>query len=125
MTDSPESFPLLCREMRDVLFWSHGQEISAATFLTAVHRVADALPDAPFVINACQDRLWFTIALAAAITRGKVMLLTSDRSPDRLRALAETYPGLCLLADQAQAAAPVRQHVLTPFSLSAEDGTAA
>jgi acyl-coenzyme A synthetase/AMP-(fatty) acid ligase len=108
--------------MPDALFRCRGESISALGFLTAVHRVAAGLPDAPFVINDCQHRLWFTIAFAAAITRGQVTLLTGDRSANRLRELAERYPGLYVLSDQADPSVPIRRHTLTPFPLRPSDG---
>jgi acyl-coenzyme A synthetase/AMP-(fatty) acid ligase len=121
MTASLASYPLLQARTSEVLFRCRGEGISAAAFLTAVHRVAAGLPDAPFVINDCQHRLWFTIAFAAAISRGQVTLLTGDRSANRLRELAVRYPGLYVLSDQAHATVPVHQHTLAPFPLRPAD----
>lgn len=81
-------------------------------FSAAAHRLAAELPDGAYVANLCQDRLNFSIAFAAAVLRGQISLMTSDRSPERLRLLAERFPGTYVLTDEAEPGNPLRQHVM-------------
>src|SRR5215472_18647727 len=93
------SFPLVCRPADAVLFRLRDQAITAAKFLGMAHQLANELPAGEHVVNLCHDRLHFALALAAALLRGQVSLLTSDRSPERLRSLQESYLGLYSLSD--------------------------
>jgi acyl-coenzyme A synthetase/AMP-(fatty) acid ligase len=97
------AFPLVGRRQGDVLFHSPAQtEMTAAMFLAAAHRLAAELPNAGYAINLCQDRLSFSVAFAACVARGQVSLLTSDRSPERIRQLTGQFPGLYALTDEAE-----------------------
>lgn len=106
------SFPLISRAPDDVVFRLPGEAITTAMLLDAAHRLADILPDGAYVANLCRDRLWFAVALVAAMLREEITLLTSDRSPARLRALAEDYPRLYLLTDEQLRGMPLDQHLL-------------
>jgi acyl-coenzyme A synthetase/AMP-(fatty) acid ligase len=119
MTSLPAAFPLLCRPPQDIVFRRQANDVTAGSFLHAAHRLADALPDARFLINACQDRLWFTLSFAAALLRNQTTLLCSDRSPDQLRSLAEQYPGLYLVTDDPAQGCDLPRHVVSPFPLAA------
>jgi acyl-CoA synthetase (AMP-forming)/AMP-acid ligase II len=99
MTDA--AIPLVLRAPDDVLFRLPDQTVDAATFVAGARRLADSLPDRPYVLNLCQDRLRFSLSFAAAVLRGQVSLLTSDRSPGRLAGLAATYGDLYALTDAA------------------------
>jgi acyl-coenzyme A synthetase/AMP-(fatty) acid ligase len=81
-------------------------------FLNAAHRVADQLPAGRFVINFCRDRLWFALALVAAVLRGQVTLLTSDQSSERLAALGEEFPGIYAVADEPVQTQGLSRHLL-------------
>src|ERR1700744_5940952 len=99
MIEIPPAYPLLYQPRQNTLFRLPDDNVAGDAFLRAVHRVADTLPDAGFAINACQHRLWFTVAFAAALLRNQGTLLGSDRSPEQLRALADQYPPLYLVTD--------------------------
>ena len=111
MVEAAASFRLTCRAPDDAVFRLRDRIVSAALFLAMAHRLADELPAGEHVVNLCHDRLHFTVALAAALLRGQVNLLTSDRTPDRLCALAERFPGLYSLSDDAALARPLRHHL--------------
>jgi acyl-coenzyme A synthetase/AMP-(fatty) acid ligase len=119
------AYPLLCQPQQNVLFRLPDYDVAGDDFLRAAHRVADTLPDAGFVINACQHRLWFTVAFAAALLRNQVTLLCSDRSPEQLRALVDRYPRLHLVTDDPRDDCPVPRTVLTPFPLPASSASLA
>lgn len=104
------SFRLVCRPSDDVLFRLKDEAITAAKFLSMAHQLANGLPAGDHVVNLCHDRLHFVLALAAALLRGQVSLLTSDRSPERLRSLRERYPGLYSLSNDPVATNPLPHH---------------
>lgn len=119
MVEAVASFHLACRAAEDELFRLSDKTVTTAMFLGLASRLADELPIGEHVLNLCQDRLQFTVALAAAMLRGQVSLLTSDHSADRLRALAERFTGLYSLSGNPGLTSPLRHHVvrsLRPFS---------
>src|SRR6476646_8818353 len=110
MVEAAASFRLACRMADDTVFRLKDRTISAARFLAMARQLAGELPSGEHVINLCQDRLHFTVALAAAVLRGQVSLLTGDRTPDRLDAVVERFPGLYSLSDDPAFASPLRHH---------------
>jgi acyl-coenzyme A synthetase/AMP-(fatty) acid ligase len=114
MVEADTSFRLTCRAPDDAVFRLKDRIVTTAMFLAMAHRLADELPAGEHVVNLCDDRLHFTIALVAAIVRGQVSLLTSDRTPDRLRTLAERFSGLYSLSDDPAFTAPLRHHLFQP-----------
>ena len=93
-----------------MLFRLRDEVITTATFLAMAHQLANELPAGKYVVNLCPDRLHFALGLAAALLRGQASLLTSDRSPERLRALQERYPGLYSLSNDQAATNPLPHH---------------
>jgi acyl-coenzyme A synthetase/AMP-(fatty) acid ligase len=101
------AFPLVARPAEAVLFHRPHGAVTAAGFLAAASRLAARLPapphaggdDAAPVINLCADRYLFALGFAACLLRGRVSLLTGDRSPSRLAGLAARFPGMIALAD--------------------------
>ena len=104
------SFRLVCRPSDHVLFRLKDGAITTAKFLSMAHQLADGLPAGDHVVNLCHDRLHFVLGLAAALLRGQVSLLTSDRSPERLRSLQEGYPGLYSLSNDQAVSSPLPHH---------------
>ena len=87
-----------------VLFRLQGREVTAAQFAADALRLSGLLPGDGHVANLCTGRYPFAVGFAAALLRGRCSLLTSDRSPDRLGALAARFPGVIALTDAAEAA---------------------
>ena len=112
MVEAVASFHLACRAADDELFRLSDKTVTTAMFLGMASRLADELPIGEHVLNLCQDRLQFAVALAAAMLRGQVSLLTSDHSADRLRALAERFTGLYSLSGNPGLTSPLRHHVV-------------
>jgi acyl-coenzyme A synthetase/AMP-(fatty) acid ligase len=111
MTHSlPHAYPLTRRDPAGILFRGPGGPVTAAMFLAAAHHLAAALPPATHVVNLCQDRFHFTVALAAAVLRGQVSLLTSDRSDARLRRFAALFPGAVSVSEDPAVASPLPHH---------------
>jgi acyl-coenzyme A synthetase/AMP-(fatty) acid ligase len=79
-------------------------------FLDMAHQLANELPAGGGVVNLCRDRLQFAVGLAAALLRNQVSLLTSDRSPERLRSLQDRYPDVYSLSDDPAVTSPLPHH---------------
>ncbi|MCK8784819.1 AMP-binding protein [Roseomonas sp. NAR14] len=96
-----------------------GHRFLAEVALLSARLPADGAPasvadDAPaaggaarHAINLCADRYHAILGFAAALARGHVTLLSSDRSPRRLRELAAAYPGAYALCDEPIDDAPL------------------
>lgn len=80
--------------------WRHGRAIAHATFLAQVEQLAARLPEAPWLINLCQDRYLFMLTLCAALRRGHSTLLPPNRLADTIRAIAADHPDCVTLADE-------------------------
>ncbi len=93
--------PLLARDPGDIVCRRGGQPVSCAQFLGEAAALAARLPEHRHVVNLCADRTGMLLGFAAALWRGQTTLLCADRSPHRLRALADRYPEAYVLADQA------------------------
>src|SRR5690349_14077820 len=123
--------PLTFRQHDDILFWCGAEPVTCAQFLSHVAHAADSLPPRRHAINLCQDRYRFLVGFAAALVRGQISLLSSDRSPHRLRQLADCYPDAYVLHDDpdcagiAAGSSDIEHAVVAPVRppLCAESGT--
>ena len=95
----PPPILLTARPPGAVLFRLPGREVTAKAFAADALRLAALLPDATHAMNLCTGRYAFAVGFAAALLRGQASLLTSDTSPDRLRALAARFPGAHAITD--------------------------
>ena len=122
---APGTYPLTSRAPDEMLFRLPSGPVNGATFLAAAQAVAASLPDASHCINLCQDRYHFAVTLAAAVLRRQVSLLTSDRSEDRLLALARGFPGAVSLSEDARVESPLPHYpIVLPASPAGATGTA-
>ncbi len=80
-----------------------GEAISRARFLGGILAMAEHLPDRPFVVNFCADRVRFATGLAAAMLRGQVTLLPGEGNARAVAELVADYPGLYVLTDTEMA----------------------
>ncbi len=76
--------------------------ITVARFLADVTAVAARLPDAGHVLNDCADRYRFLVGFAAALVRGQVSLLPSNRVAHLWAQLRRDYPDAYCLTDQTE-----------------------
>lgn len=94
------AWPLLApRALDQPLAWRRGEAVSGAQFLRLAHALARRLPDGAAVVNLCQDRLAFAVALAAALLRGCDSLLPPNARVDTLQALGDQSGGVIALVD--------------------------
>jgi acyl-coenzyme A synthetase/AMP-(fatty) acid ligase len=112
MTAPVAEFLLISRAPDEVMFRRPSGPVDGATFLAAAQAVAAALPDARYCVNLCQDRYHFAVTLAAAVLRRQVSLLTSDRSEDRLLALAGRFRGAVSVSEDSRVASPLPHHAI-------------
>ncbi len=91
--------PLTDRAPGDILFRLPGRDVTAGAFIADALRLAAGLPEARYVLNLCTGRYAFAAGFAAALLRGQMSLMSSDRSPERLAALAAAYPQTVTLTD--------------------------
>ncbi len=98
---STASLPLTSRGPGDVLFRRGDVAVTADRFLRDVAALAARLPDRRHALNLCADRYGFLVAFAAALVRGQVSLLSSDRSARGLAQIAARYPDTYTLGDES------------------------
>ncbi|HEY7761077.1 MAG TPA: AMP-binding protein [Burkholderiales bacterium] len=82
-----------------IIAYRGGIPVRVARFLGDVAQAAARLPPSGPVMNLCADRYRFTVALAAALSRGRMSLLPPSAAPEVLRRIARDYPGTCVLID--------------------------
>lgn len=85
-----------------------GIPVARQTFVADIERVAACLPEARFVLNACEDRYRFAVGLGAAMVRNQVSVLPNNLVAATLADLALRYPGIYALCDGATELAPLR-----------------
>ncbi len=76
-------------------------DISADAFFKRVYELAEALPDATFVVNLAEGRLGFMLGFAAALVRRQTSLLPSGQGRGDWEQLARQYPGASIISDRA------------------------
>lgn len=86
---------------RTIALWN-GLAIGSGAFLAAAKDFGRRLPDGAFVLNLCEDRYRFSLALVAALLWGRITLLPPDRSPWTLRCLKERFRQVVCVADRRQ-----------------------
>jgi len=95
-----QAYPLLGHgHGQAVAAWCRGTPVTAAHLLAHVRAVADAMPDARYVINACAHRYAFAVTLLAAVLRGQVTLLPPATTPNVIAALKREAPDAYWVGD--------------------------
>jgi acyl-coenzyme A synthetase/AMP-(fatty) acid ligase len=84
----------------DVIARRGTEPVTRRQFRRDLAALAAQLPDRPYVLNHCEDRYRFLVALAATLVRGQVSLFPSNRAREVLAQLAADYPGVYCLTDQ-------------------------
>ena len=97
--EAPSTVPLIDRPGQTPWAYAGDSPITVSQFVRDVLLWADNLPDHPWLINVCSHRYLFGVAFFAALLRGRVNLLPSQRSPDALNALRRTYPDSAIVDD--------------------------
>jgi acyl-coenzyme A synthetase/AMP-(fatty) acid ligase len=96
------SYPLVTHAAPDdTLAWRHGKPITVREFLRDVRRLAAALPVARHMLNACTDRYFFTVGLAAALVSERISLLPPSHTREAVRRMKAFAPDVFCLLDNA------------------------
>ena len=83
-----------------VLVRRRGKALTYGAVLTQAIALAQAMPAAPWVVNLCQDRGLFLLALCAALVRGVRCLLPPSPAARAIEELASVHPGAICLCDE-------------------------
>ena len=89
--------------------WRAGARVNVERFIETAHALAQRIPVGGHCLNLCEDRLNFTLGLAAALLRGAVSLLPPTRAIGALRELEALYAPARTFVDQPGALAEGRQ----------------
>lgn len=92
--------------------WRDGAPVSCARFLAEAAQLAERLPAGAHLVNLCEDRYRFAVALAAALLAGKTSLFPASRHDAALRRAVAAHPDCGAIAD---APAPVLGDRLLDF----------
>jgi acyl-coenzyme A synthetase/AMP-(fatty) acid ligase len=84
---------------RAIAAWRRGKPVAAAELLAHVRTVAEAMPDARYVLNACAHRYAFAVTLLAAVLREQVTLLPASTTPNVIAALKREAPDAYWVGD--------------------------
>lgn len=108
-----------CRSPTGLIAWQEGNGVSYDRFWRDAAALAARLPDRPFVLNHCDDRYRFLVALAASVHRGQISLFPANRAPQVLADLRADFPDFYCITDDPDDEAPC-ERVRFDTSASAE-----
>lgn len=102
--------------------WRQGEPVTAARLLMHVRTVADAMPDARYVVNACAHRYAFAVTLLAAVLRGQVTLLPPATTSNVIAALKREAPDAYWVGDDETMTIDLPRFALPPMPQRDGDG---
>ena len=114
MSEDSSAHPLLAaRDLAAPLAWRVGVPVSGHAFLADVARQAERMPAGKGpVVNLCNDRYAFAVALGAALLRGQPSLLPPDARPETMARLSELHGALKAVTDEPTLPTPGLPKVL-------------
>lgn len=122
MSNDVPSHPLLAtRDLDAPLAWRAGVPVSGRTFLADVARQAERMPAAGPVLNLCNDRYAFVVALGAALLRGQASLLPPDARPETMARLTAEHGQLTAVTDEPSLRTPGLDRVMVELGARATD----
>lgn len=122
MSNDVPSHPLLAtRDLDAPLAWRAGVPVSGRTFLADVSRQAERMPAAGPVLNLCNDRYAFVVALGAALLRGQASLLPPDARPETMARLTAEHGKLTAVTDEPSLETPGLDRVMVELGARATD----
>jgi acyl-coenzyme A synthetase/AMP-(fatty) acid ligase len=89
--------------------WRHGRQVALAEFAGNVAAVAARLARGRAMINLCDDRYYFLVAYAAALSRGHTVLLPPSRAEQIVGEVERTNAG-SYRCDDSDVEAALRAH---------------
>jgi len=122
MSNNASSHPLLAQRDLDAPFaWRAGVPVSGRRFLADVARQAERMPAVGPVLNLCNDRYAFTVALGAALLRGQASLLPPDARPETMARLTAEHGKLTAVTDEPSLETPGLDRVMVEVGADAAD----
>jgi acyl-coenzyme A synthetase/AMP-(fatty) acid ligase len=106
-------------QLSDPIAYRAGVAISVAQYLADVAYCATRLPDARYVLLACQDRYAFAVGLGAAWVRQQSCLLPSTHTEELIGKLASTHEALYCLTDEHACGIQLPQTYIADWLLKA------
>ncbi len=85
------------------IIFNHGQTINQQDFVAQTIALSQRLPDTPYLINLCRDRYNFALVFCAALIKGTINLLPSNRQLLTLEGVVADYPSCCAVIDYDEA----------------------
>lgn len=120
LSNESSLLPLLAaRDLDAPLAWRHGVAVSGRTYLADVARQAGQLPAHGPLVNLCNDRYAFAVALGAALMRGHASLLPPDARPETMARLRESHGDIVAVTDEPSLDTSGMARVLVPFGAAA------
>jgi acyl-coenzyme A synthetase/AMP-(fatty) acid ligase len=83
----------------DAVAYRKGRAVAVREFIGEAAALAERLPDAPYLLNDCADRYRFAVVFAAALLRRQASLLPPTLTPETVRCVAGSFPGIYCLTD--------------------------
>jgi acyl-coenzyme A synthetase/AMP-(fatty) acid ligase len=118
---APAAAPLVGHaDLGRPIAWRDGAPVSCARFLGEAARLAERLPAGAHLVNLCEDRYRFAVALVAALLAGKTSLFPPSRHDAALRRVVAAHPDCGAIAD---APAPVLGDRLIHYPADLGGGT--
>jgi hypothetical protein len=126
MSNDVPSHPLLAtRDLDAPLAWRAGVPVSGRSYLADVTRQAGRMPSAGPVLNLCNDRYAFAVALGAALLRGQASLLPPDARPETMARLTAEHGRLTAVTDEPSLETPGLERVMVEVGAPAGDAPGA
>jgi len=92
--------PLIARNDFDqVWILTSDDQLTVGEVLYRARTLSQQLPDHPYCLLLCEQRVNFIIGFLAALWRGQTVLLPPNRSPEVTQSLLADYPDSCCLTD--------------------------
>lgn len=105
-----------------VVAFDGSERVTLARFLAETRAVAAALPAGRHVVNLCEDRYRFLVALGAAALRGQVTLLPASRAPETVAAACAGHRDSYCIGDRAESISAAVDYWPLPARLPRQDG---
>lgn len=88
----------------NILAWRGKIPVTHSQFLSDMTGLASLLPEKSYAINLCEDRYWFLVGFAAALSRMQTTVLPQSRAPLALKEIHQQFPSSYCLTDGSDAA---------------------
>lgn len=92
--------PLTPRPADDIIARCNGVDVRVDEFISRAARLANRLPDVPYVVNLCSDRYEYLLGFCAAVIAGQCTLMPPNRQKQTILSIAKDYEGAYALGGE-------------------------